>query len=378
MVDALAQFVAFERHAQVPDGHREDGLPLGSWVWRVRKDKLWGRLHPALEAEIVAATPSQWAKGSRIKWNWEKPETQWRIAYTALRQYTAREGHAAPPMTTTERLEGVGVRIGQWVSLQRHQHGKNELDERKVELLERLPGWVWVGNVGGTVPIGDPIELSANIRHGAAGAIARRCPCGECREASRARDREFKARKRAALDEHGVPAEPVRQYLSGLERKLAASLARTGATASSGRTLIAHTSGVGLGELRRIMAGAERVSAETRARVLATTVELCLRNGAQDGSRGRFNQRGASRIDAAPTMQLVADLEARGFNRGWIGRELGYRGSIQLAGDRCTTAMAERIAALHRRVGSLVAPKVPRTSAMPTLNELLRQQLAAA
>lgn len=378
MVDALAQFVAFEHHAQVPDGHVEDGLPLGSWVWRVRKEKLWGRLHPALEAEIVAATPSQWAQGSRIKWLWEKPETQWRIAYTALRTFTAREGHAAPAMTTTERLEGVPVRIGQWVSLQRHQHGKGELDERKVELLERLPGWVWVGNVGGTVPIGDPIDLPGTLRHGTAGAIKRRCPCGECRAASRARDREFNAKKRAALDEQGVPAEPVRQHLVVLERKIAAAFERTGATSSSGRTLIAHTSGVTLGEVRRIVAGAERVSVETRARLLATTAELCLRNGGQDGSRGRYTQRGTVRIDAGPTMQLVADLERRGFNRGWIGRELGYRGSLQLAGDRCTKAMAERIAGLHRQVGSMVAPKVRHATAMPTLNELLRQQTSAA
>lgn len=377
MVDALEQFVAFERHAQVPDGHSEDGLPLGSWVWKVRRLKLYDRLHPALEAEILAATPSQWAKGVRIRWQWEKPETQWRIAYTALRQYTAREGTATPTTITVEVLDGDKVRIGQWVSLQRHLHGKGELDPRRTELLERLPGWRWVGDIGGSVEIGDPIELPGHLRHGAAGAVARGCPCAACREYTRACGRAHLAKKRALRDTKGVDAGPVRRHVEQLELQLQAKLAAEGG-ASSYRVLIAHTSGVPVGEVRRIATGAHKVTAETRARLLATTVELCLRNVSMDGSRGRPSQNGWKKVDSGPTRALLADLERRGFHRGWIGRELGYVRSLQMAGDTCTKAMADQVADLHRRVGDLVAPEVPRTRGIPPLADLLRQHDGAS
>lgn len=372
MVDALEQFVAFERHAQVPDGHNEDGLPLGNWVWKVRRLKLYNRLHPALEAEIIAATPSQWGKGEQVRWQWEKPETQWRIAFTALRQYTAREGTANPTTTTVEVLDGDKVRIGQWVSLQRHLRGKGELDEARQELLERLPGWRWVGDVGGTVAAGEPIALPDHLRHGAAGAAARGCPCAECREYTRASGRTYLARKRAQREARGVPAGPVRQHLEKLEQQLQARLG-VDRDRSSCRTLIAHTAGIPLGEVRRIATGARKVTAETKARMLFTTVELCLRNVSLDGSRGRPNQHGWKKVDAAPTQKLLADLERRGFHRGWIGRELGYVRSIQMSGDTCTKTMAAQIADLHRRVGDLVAPEVPRIPGIPPLAELLRQ-----
>lgn len=117
MVDALRTFVDFEKHADPADGHVEDGLPLGRWVWAVRRRKLTGQLHPALEDEIWAATPSKWGSAGG-RWLWRKPETQWRLAYSALRRYTEREGQASPPVTHREQLPDITVQVGQWVALQ--------------------------------------------------------------------------------------------------------------------------------------------------------------------------------------------------------------------------------------------------------------------
>ncbi len=372
MVDALAQFVEFEKHAVVPDGHLEDGLELGRWTWTVRRRKLTGTLHPALEDEIWAATPSRWRTGPRTRWQWEKPETQWRLAYTALLSYARREGHAAPPTTHREALADGSVKVGQWVALQRHQHRAGELPERRSRALESLPGWRWDGDVGGTRAFEAPLDLPAHLEHGTPGAIARRCHCEPCALASRAYQRTYKQRQRAVIN--GVPAARVRRHLERLETALIETLAQGDSSRRRpgvGRSLIASTAGVPLAVVRGVLTGAaSTVTRDHEARLLAMNPALCLSNVRANGSRGRLTQAGSRHVPAAPTLALIRALEARGFNRGWIGRELGYAHGIQLAGPNCTEALGRKVADLHRRVGDLNAPALPPNRRIPALAEL--------
>lgn len=377
-VDALRRFVEFEHHAVVPDGYVEDGLKLGRWVWNVRRRKLTGTLSPALEDEIWAATPSRWRAGARVRWQWEKPETQWRLGFTALRQFTAREGHASPASGTRERLEDGPVRLGQWVSVQRHQHRKGELDPAKVRALEALPGWRWDGSPGGARPAQPPLELPAHLQHGAAGAAARGCHCQPCNDYRRSADRRRLARIRDARAAAGVPAGRARRHLRHLEEKIQAAYSDADRRRPGiGRALVAATSGVPLGVLRSLAEPDARILAEQETRLLATTVEACLSNVSHAGSRGRGVQRSGRLVDAAPTRELIRDLEARGFTLGWIGRELGYARALQLCGDTVTLRIARQIADLHRAVGDLSVARVRRNQPLPRLADLRRDRKVA-
>lgn len=122
---------------------------------------------------------------------------KWRLGYAALRAFADREGHARPTTSRREKLPDTTVNLGQWVALQRHQRRRGQLDDARSAALERLPGWAWDGDVCGTRPFEDPIELPANLSHGAAGAIARGCKCRECLTERRSRERAWLAAKRA-------------------------------------------------------------------------------------------------------------------------------------------------------------------------------------
>lgn len=376
MIDALAQYCRAEGHAQVPEDHIEAWLPLGRWVRRIRRQKLLGLLPPALEAEIWAATPSRWAGGVDTCWQWDKPETQWRLAYAALRAFTHREGHASPPGRHIETLPDTTVRLGQWVALQRHQHSKQNLSPARVAALEALPGWLWEGK-GRALEPQPPIELPAHLKHGDAGAISRGCLCTRCLEARRESSRRSKTKDRASRIANPVPAARAHRHLMALEDRLRPMLAAGDTrreTLGLGRNLIAHCAGVPLGIVRAAATNPNAtIDREHELRLLAVTYTICMSNVRRSGSRGRPLQPGTTRIPAGPTLALIQELEGRGFSRGWIGRELGYANGIQInAAGSCTQAFATRIAQLHEQITALDlrAPQLPSNVRAPSLASL--------
>lgn len=374
MVDALRQFVAFEKHADVPAGHIEDDLELGRWVWDVRRRKLTGTLHPALEAEIWAASPSRWGKGERVRWQWDKNETQWRLAYTALLAFQRREGHAAPSAVHREELPDTTVRLGQWVSLQRFQYHRGELTALRVQALQRLPGWRWVGDVGGTADPQEPLDLPADVEHGTMAATRVGCKCDAgCRELLRTQAREYKARQRAraAAGNQRVGAR-LREHVAHIERELRNRLAEPGDGRGRGRRLIATTADVPLGVVRSVLDDpAATVSTDHRARLQAVTAAMCMSH-VKAGSRGRARAIGL--VEAGPTRDLIEDMVQRGFDRAWIGRELGYVGSFQLPGDKVAVDRARKIKELHRAIGELEPPKRQHATQIPRLADLQRRR----
>lgn len=376
-VDALAQFVEFEKHANVPDDHREDGLRLGAWCWAVRRRKLNGRLSPVLHDEILAATPSKFLFGERFQW--EVEETTWRLKYFGVRQFAEREGHSRPTGRTQEQLPDCTVTIGSWVALQRFKHRNGELDQRRIELLEALPGWEWEIELR-TVEAEEPVDLTGYATdHGRPGAYGKPhfCRCDVCLEAKRQMAAAAARRKAADLVDP-VPAEPVRAHLVAIEQEVLA--ANTDPGSRNGRTIIAALAGVALGQVRKIMNGTQHQLERDHAdALLALTVEDIHAARTSAGSRGRLVSDLTARVDPEPTFKLLDDLAERGFGITWVGRELGYAGAPQLHRDgKIQARLATAVEDLYARVGDLAMPPLAKRERRPSLRELLIQQQGVA
>jgi hypothetical protein len=67
-------------------------------------------------------------------------EARWRETYGRLLRFVEREGHARVPSTHMEE----GTRLGSWVIGQRQAGRAGSLARERTQLLEALPGWVWL------------------------------------------------------------------------------------------------------------------------------------------------------------------------------------------------------------------------------------------
>lgn len=363
MVEALRVFVEFEKHAEVPEAHLEDGLRLGAWCWAIRRRRWTDTLAPALFDEIRAATPSKFRAGH---FDWAKTATQWRIGYFALRQFAQREGNSRPGAKVREELPDTTVGIGQWVALQRMNHRRGLLDERQVRLLETLPGWVWEVELQ-TVEAQEPVALPEGSRHGTPGAYANHgCKCAECLEWRRSSDRARLAAKRDHIEDP-VQAADAQQHLAMLE------------AAGVKRGVIVAVSGVPLGVIRKVAKGTLRMERNHRDQLLLTSVEACQAQESADGSRGRSISPANERIDPAPTWVLLDDLAERGFGMHWVSKELGYAGGIQISRERrVLRRVHDAIRDLYRRVEDRTMPDLPRNVRRPSLDELIAAEHADA
>ena len=370
MLQGLRLFCEFEHHADVPDGHIANDLRLGAWVAAVRRRKLTGRLHPALADEIAAATRMLRGPKGQPAFKWMHAETQWRLAYMALRHFAAREGHAKVPAFHVERLPDAQVQLGQWCGLQRFKRRHGELDPQHKVWLDAVPGWDW-DPAGRRGEFGEPLDLGDPKWHGRAKGIQAGCKCELCMTARRVADRQWlRERKAAQMLALGgaMSAGPARRHLAKLEH--------AGAT----RGVLAEVTGVPLGVIRAVANGTtDLIARQHDGLIRATTLKMVDQARTRTGSRGRLASVGGERIPIGPTRELLADLAARGFGASWVTRELGYATTNFLGPDsaQVTRRVAERVAALHARVGDLVAPRAYRNQRVPRLAELLRARNSA-
>jgi superfamily II DNA or RNA helicase len=123
----LRQYVEREGNVLVPQGHREDGFGLGSWVAEQRQRKREEALDDRRQADLESVPG----------WAWDKHEATWMAHYEALQTFTDREGHAR---VHQKHVEG-NLRLGGWVANQRNR--AEGLSDTQRSQLEVLPGWTW-------------------------------------------------------------------------------------------------------------------------------------------------------------------------------------------------------------------------------------------
>ncbi|MEU9806882.1 Helicase associated domain protein [Mycobacterium sp. NPDC050853] len=124
----VQQFGNRENHTQVPDGHVEDGVNIGSWVLtqRMNRDKL-----SADRKALLEALPG---------WVWDAYAERWGRGFSRLTTYTSRNGNSQVP-TAYETKDG--FKLGQWVNTVRSRKKRGSLSPENVRQLEQLAGWTW-------------------------------------------------------------------------------------------------------------------------------------------------------------------------------------------------------------------------------------------
>lgn len=121
----LVAYAKREGNGRVPVSHLEQGYRLGQWAAVQRRNRT------QLSAERVRLLEQI------PEWTWDPYAADWERAYRALLSFRRREGHAAVPRPHIED----GVRLGQWIGVQRADRGRMPLERR--QKLEAVDGWSW-------------------------------------------------------------------------------------------------------------------------------------------------------------------------------------------------------------------------------------------
>ena len=128
-------YTLLERYAdehgtsRVPRRCNIDGIELGSWVITQRGLYVKGKLSDGRQRRLEALP----------EWTWDLSSGVWEERFALLERFTAREGHSRVPQKHIEE----GVRLGQWVGVQRTNYRKGILEPDRAERLLALEGWVW-------------------------------------------------------------------------------------------------------------------------------------------------------------------------------------------------------------------------------------------
>jgi superfamily II DNA or RNA helicase len=125
----LQKFCTREGHARVPFDHLEDGERLGAWVNNQRTKYVAGRL-AAERAAKLESTPG---------WSWDAREHQWEEGFASLSEFVAQNGHSLVGQTYVQGE----IKLGLWVSQQRHMKRIGAIPSDRVARLEALPRWSW-------------------------------------------------------------------------------------------------------------------------------------------------------------------------------------------------------------------------------------------
>jgi len=105
------------------------GIKIGNWIHIQRQNKKQKKLS---EDRITKLDSLQ-------GWFWDPLDEEWNTNYELLKEYMLNNNNKCPTWSyeTTE-----GVKIGKWVSHQRHKK-KNNLSQDRITKLESLQGWFW-------------------------------------------------------------------------------------------------------------------------------------------------------------------------------------------------------------------------------------------
>jgi superfamily II DNA or RNA helicase len=126
----LQRFVEREGYARMPPDYREDGHRLGWWLVRQRYERRRGGLSEE-RAKLLEALPG---------WRWDVHQANWDEGFAHLQRFVERAGHSQVPQVFRDEE---GYPLGRWVTQQRIWRRTNQLAEKRIRLLEGLPGWAW-------------------------------------------------------------------------------------------------------------------------------------------------------------------------------------------------------------------------------------------
>merc|ERR1712032_202868 len=127
MYGLLVVYKNRESHCNIPQGHKENGENLGTWLSSQRQRTKRGTL------------PSEKAKRlEKLGVVWDPIIQRWERMFTHLVQYKEREGHCRVPQSHKEDGEALGV----WLQTQRKTKKKRKLYPKRLRRLEDL-GVVW-------------------------------------------------------------------------------------------------------------------------------------------------------------------------------------------------------------------------------------------
>lgn len=121
----LQQFQIRQGHALVPQGYKEDGVNLGSWVREQRANRA---SMTAERRNLLESVPG---------WSWDPYSESWERGYAALTSFVEHQGHARVPRDFLQE----GINLGNWVAEQRGNRSK--MTDERTQRLEALPGWSW-------------------------------------------------------------------------------------------------------------------------------------------------------------------------------------------------------------------------------------------
>jgi len=119
----LEQYRDREGHCNVPQGHEETGVQLGSWLHRQRHVFKKGKLNESYQHRLEA-----------IGISWDPTGDSWERNFALLECYNEREGHCNVPLGHEEN----GVRLGMWLTKQRHAFKRGKLNESYQRRLEAI------------------------------------------------------------------------------------------------------------------------------------------------------------------------------------------------------------------------------------------------
>lgn len=132
-LNALEEFINTYGHSRVPYKFTTgSGFRLGAWVNNRRTEKKDGRLSNEKLEQLDSIENWVWHAGAL--------DSQWEQNFETLEAYVAENHHARVP---TKYVAENGLKIGQWVSVQRQNYEKGTLSDERVARLVALDGWVW-------------------------------------------------------------------------------------------------------------------------------------------------------------------------------------------------------------------------------------------
>ena len=124
----LTKYAETNGHSQPPQ--REPGI--GTWVNTQRLNRRSGLLSDERK-RLLEQLPG---------WSWNPRSEIWETGIKRTKEFVETNGHLR---VTAKHREKDGYKLGQWITLQRHNKRKGYLDKSQILELESIPGWIWHG-----------------------------------------------------------------------------------------------------------------------------------------------------------------------------------------------------------------------------------------